>query len=420
MRPGTTQDLVELEIARLGDQGDGVGTLDGMLLHVPWTLPGERVRARRVGRHALPVEWLVRAPDRAASQCPHFGGCGGCTLQHLAPDRYRALKRDRVVTALARAGLHDPVIGEMIATPPGRRRRAVFAARHQDDAIALGFNGRMSHQVIDMTACAILRPELMRLLPELRGLLGALAPRRATLDLTATLSETGVDLLIAGLPAPERRARESLAAFTRDHLARLSVRNDKVADVIAISRTPVLHFGGVAVEPPPGAFLQATAEGEAAIVAAVREGIGKAPRIADLFAGCGTLTFPLAADAKVHAVDGATDQTAAIESALRRASLSGRVTTERRDLERRPLLPDELKRYDAVVFDPPFAGAAAQAAQLARSGVKRIVGVSCNPATFARDAATLAAGGYRLERVTPIDQFLWSPHVEVVGVFVKR
>lgn len=414
----TTQELVELEITRLGDQGDGVALLDGVPLHVPWTLPGERVRARRAGKHAAPVAWLVRSPDRAEPACPHFGRCGGCTLQHVPPDRYRALKRERVVTALARAGLHDQVIGELIVTLPHSRRRATFAARHHDGAIMVGFNERLSHQVVDVTDCAILRPELMQLLPRLREVLPTLAPRRATLDITATLTDSGIDLLIAGLPEPDAKARERLSAFARG-LARLSVRHERL-ELIALHRAPMLHFGGIAVEPPPGAFLQASAEGEAAILAAVRDGVGKARRVADLFAGCGTLTFPLAADAQAHAVDGAADQIAAIESALRRASLSGRVTTERRDLARRPLLPDELKRFDAVVFDPPFAGAATQATQLARSDVKRIVGVSCNPATFARDAATLAAGGYRLERVTPIDQFLWSPHVEVVGVFVKR
>lgn len=420
MRPGTTQDLVELQITRLGDQGDGIAMLDGTVMHVPWTLPGERVRARRADMLAVPVDWLVHASDRAQPHCPHFGQCGGCTLQHLAPDRYRTLKRDRVVTALARAGLHDQVIGDLVIIPPESRRRATFAACRQDGAIVLGFNERMSHQVIDVTACAILRPELMQLLPGLRALMQALA-RSAALDVTVTLTETGLDLLIAGLHQPGLKTSQRITEFAHQHaIARVSMQAGRAAALVAMHRAPLLHFGGVAVEPPPGAFLQASAEGEAAIVAAVREGIGKARRIADLFAGCGTLTFPLAAHAQVHAVDGAQDQIAAIEAALRRASLSGRVTTERRDLERRPLLPDELKRFDAVVFDPPFAGAAAQAAQLARSTVKRIIGVSCNPATFARDAATLAAGGYRLARVTPIDQFLWSPHVELVGVFARR
>jgi 23S rRNA (uracil1939-C5)-methyltransferase len=271
-----------------------------------------------------------------------------------------------------------------------------------------------------MQRCAVLDPALVALLPPLRELMRELIDDRQNADLLVTRTDSGPDLLIGRVPPLDRAQRETVAAFAAaQDLARVAWRRaSETPETLVQRRVPHVRFGDVPVDIPPGAFLQASASGEAAIVAVVRSGVAGAKRVADLFAGCGTLSFPLAAQARVHAVEGAKNLAAALAAAANR-SQSTRITVETRDLNRRPLLADELGPFDAVVFDPPRDGAATQAAQIARSRIAKVVGVSCNSATFARDARILVDAGFRLGRVTPIDQFLWSPHLELVGTFER-
>ncbi|MGF1611246.1 MAG: class I SAM-dependent RNA methyltransferase [Kiloniellales bacterium] len=439
-RPGGGRQ-VEVVIEAIGGRGDGVARLDPGFgpdleqrpVFVPMTVPGDRVLLRLVGERAGGyrgeiVELLDPGPGRVEPPCPHYGPCGGCTLQHWQDERYAAWKGELLRQALARQGLGEAAIRPLLRVPPGGRRRASLAAEADAGGrLRLGFHGRASHQLVDIESCLLLTPGLVALLAPLRAALGALLGPRGRAQAVLTESEGGIDLLIAGIGAPELAAREALAAFAAEaDLARLSWSALGVEpEPIVQRRTPVLHFGGVPVVPPPGGFIQPTAAGEAALVAAVLGylgdglGTGRGGTVADLYAGCGTFSFPLiaAGAARVHAVEGEGAALSALDAAARRAGLAGRLSAEQRDLERRPLRAAELARFDAVVFAPPRAGAKAQAAELAAASVGRVVAVSCNPNSFARDARTLVDGGFTLVEATPLDQFPWSGHLELVALF---
>lgn len=417
-----------LTIERIGARGDGIARRDGRPVYVPFTAPGDRVRVRLgnaigEGRAARLVQ-LLAPGARIAPVCRHFGACGGCALQHLAASAYVEAKESQVAAALSRQGLAAAVIAPLLRLAPGTRRRARFALEHPRTAAAtplVGFHARASHCIVDMEECAVLHPALVALARALRPLIPRLWHRGGTGAATATLSDTGVDLLLDLAAPPELGALEHLAGFAEaQDLARLAWRAPGMEDPVpaAIRRPPRVVFSGVAVDLPADAFLQASAAAEAALTAEVLAGIGAARRVADLYAGLGTFSFALAIRAAVHAAEGSRETAAALAAAASRAGLQ-RLTVERRDLEARPLSAEELARFDAVVLDPPRAGAKAQSAALARSVVPRLVAVSCNPATFARDARLLVEGGYRLVRVQPIDQFVWSPHVELVAQFAR-
>jgi len=417
--------LSDLSITALGAQGDGVATQDGATLFVPYTLPGDRVRARRSGAdRVLPVEWLERGAGHAAPPCPHFGPgkCGGCALQHLDDTMYARWKRESLATTLERAGLKGFTMEPMARTPAGARRRAEFLVRIANSEVTLGFHVRASHDAIDIGPCPILVPALERLLSPLRDVFGRVWPR-AAFDVLATAVDTGIELVLTRAPEADRAARSALAAFAERHnLSRIAMRSGPHASAeIVVQRRPTqLSFGGIAVDLPPGGFLQASAEGERAIQQAVLDGVGAAKRVADLYSGSGSIALPLAAAGKrVHAADRNADAIAALDAGARRGGMGPQVKAEARDLHRRPLAGDEVNAFDAVVFDPPREGAAEQVKALAGSKIKRVVAVSCNPATFARDAAVLIGGGYRLRSVTPVDQFLWTPHLELVGAFER-
>jgi 23S rRNA (uracil1939-C5)-methyltransferase len=419
-RPAVASETLELDIEKLGTEGAGLARLDGRSVLVPDALPGERVRVRLDGDAVTLLERCKDAPDRIAPPCRHFGTCGGCVLQHLAPSPYAAFKATLIQGALSRHGLGGTPIAAVAVSPPHSRRRAVLAARRIGAGVVLGFRGRASHHIVDLAQCPVLLPALDALLPKLRALAAdILAPgQQATLMLTA--ADTGVDLGL-GLPVePKLAVLQGLADFAEHHsLARLWWRVGGGEPVPAAQRRPVqIRFGAIAVDLPPGGFLQATAAGEAALFAAAQEWLGGARRIADLFAGIGTFALGLAdgANRPVHAVEQDAAARAALAAAARRAGLV-RVSSECRDLEARPLLAPEFAGFDAVLFDPPRAGARAQAEQLAQSRVTSIIGVSCNPASFARDAAILVAGGYTLDCIRPIDQFLWSNQIELIGRF---
>ncbi|HXP29638.1 MAG TPA: class I SAM-dependent RNA methyltransferase [Stellaceae bacterium] len=419
---------VDLTVASIGIRGDGIAEHAGERIFLPLTAPGDRLRAvlgaRRGDGRAGRVVDLLEPGERAAPVCPHFGNCGGCALQHLSDRAYANAKEAWLRAALRQHGLPEEPVRPLRRLPAGTRRRARFAVRRPRHAAAapeIGFHERSSHAIVDMRTCAVLHPELLALVAPLRRLAPVLWPRGGAGAATATRADTGVDLLLDLAVQPGLAALEAMAEFAAAlDLARLAFRVAGGPPAPVAQRRPVrISFAGIAVDLPAEAFLQASTEADAALTEAMLDGVGGPRSVADLFAGFGTFTFALARAARVHAVDGFGAAATAIEAAAARAGLAGRVSAERRDLEARPLLAEELARFDAVVFDPPRAGARAQSAQLARSRVPAIVAVSCNPATFARDARILVDGGYRLVAAQPIDCFVWAARLEVVARFER-
>lgn len=410
----------------VGARGDGLASRDGRPLYIPLVLPGERVRVRPGaprgdGRAATLDAVLVPVPERVTPPCPHFGACGGCQLQHMAPEALAAWKRDLVAQALGRRGFEGATVAGVLAptvsTPAGTRRRATFAVTGRGAGAVLGFNARASHKIVPVESCLLPDDALWALVPPLRALIRTLPLPRKDGDVAVSLTDTGADVVIDLADGPDLATREALAAFADTHdLARLSLRiAGAPPEPAAARRPPQVRLGGHLVTLPAGGFLQPSAEGEAALVSRVLGAVETVPDgpVADLFGGIGTFALPLhAAGRTVHLAEGAAEAVRSV-SAL---GLDG-LTAEQRDLFEAPLAGKALKRFAAVVFDPPRAGALAQAEALAADGPGVVVAVSCNPATFARDARVLVEGGYVMERVTPVDQFPWSAHVEVVGVF---
>ncbi len=379
---------------------------------MPYALPGEMVSAEVQGERGRLIALQEPSSDRITPFCPHFTHCGGCAIQHLAVPAYQAWKRNLVVEALSQAGIEAPVAPLVDAHGKGRRRVTLHARKGK-----VGFAEARSHDLVELDACPILVPELNQGLEAVRAFEKQLRGLGKPLDIVLTATITGLDCDIRGAGRIDDKMRLKLAELAaRFDLARLSNHGDVVIE----RRAPVVRFGTIEVSPPPGSFLQATGEADKALTALVQEGLADARRVADLFAGCGTFGLALAASCHVVAFDSDKPAIAALDRAARRAQGLKPITATVRDLFHRPLLAEELKPFDAVVFDPPRAGAEAQAKRLAATKIKRVVGVSCNPATFARDAAILIAGGYRLARVTPVDQFRHSAHVELVGVFERK
>lgn len=414
---------VELEIELVGARGDGIARLDGETVFVPFTVSGDRVLARVEGKRgegltASLIEVMEPGPGRAEPACSHYARCGGCSLQHLDDGLYAEWKRDLLLTQLARQGLGGFPVEPLVRIPPASRRRAAFAFVRVKGAILLGFNGRSSHTVVDIARCPLLEPAIGEALPGLRRLLQPIAVEGGG-DVTVTLTEGGLDVLVEAPARLDLFERETLAqAAEALDLARLHWRRPGtgLVEPIARRRPALVSFAGVAVEPAPGAFLQPTRGGELAIAEAVMAALPAGAAVADLYAGCGSFSLPLAQRGPVHAVEGEQGPVAALEAAARRAGLP--LTAEVRDLARRPLAAHELKAYGAVVLDPPRAGAQAQATELASPGAggpTAMAMVSCNPATLARDLRTLCDGGWRIERIVPIDQFPWSSHLEAVA-----
>ncbi len=419
-----------VEIIKLGARGDGVAKVDGVDWYIPFALPGELMRAqpaapRGEGLAAKILEIERTSPDRIAPACRHFGACGGCDLQHLAPAPYRAFKRDRVFAALKRRGFEPGEIALPEAAPAAARRRLALAALRTADGVVLGLHQQGTHRIEKLLECPIADPSLVRLFAPAAAFLAIWLRQAAKADLIATVTEAGLDLLIEG-PAPSDAARVAAGDFMAEAgVARLSWRAGPAApsETVLTLADPTILLSGRVTPLPPGSFLQATAAGEAAIVAAVRKAIGKPPpkssgRLADLFCGCGTLSLPLAQDGwKVTGVERDPVAISALLKASRGPGPTLPVEGFARDLDDRPLAEDELKGFAGVVFDPPRAGAKAQASALARSNVPLVAAISCNPETFARDARILVDGGYLMGEITVIDQFLWSHHVELVAGF---
>lgn len=402
-------------ITRLGHLGDGVATSDAGETFAPFTLPGETIAAARSGDHLDAVTIERESPDRIDPVCPHFGVCGGCALQHAGDAFIASWKVGMIAAALASRGLSAPM-RPIDTSPPGARRRVSLAGRRTKKTVLLGYHGRADGGIVPIRDCAVAHPGIVAALPVLAGMVGLTASRAGEARVAVTVSETGLDVELHGARPLDGPLRQRLAAIAESaDLARLGYSGEP----IAMRRAPTHRFGRARVTPPPGAFLQATREGEAALLAAIREAVSGVGRIVDLFAGCGTFSLPLAEDAAILAIEADAGALAALDAGWRAAPGLRAVRTEARDLFRRPLRPEDLKPFDAVVLDPPRAGALAQAQELARSAVPRVAMASCNPATFARDARVLVDGGYALSWVKPVDQFRWSPHVELVGAFAR-
>ena len=417
---GANRPALEVEISALGRRGDGIGHAGGMTLFVPYAAPGDRLRAQvegecEGGHVARILERLADGPARVGPPCTHFADCGGCAVQHLNHAAYLDWKRGLLSEALQRRGI-DVAAEPMIAIAPGSRRRAVFVAERRGREVALGFNALGSARVVDLSTCHILLPALVALLVPLRAALAGVMRDGETADVSATVSDSGIDLWLRNKRPLTLGGRQALIGLAeRLDLARVSAGAD--ADPVALRRQPVMRFSGTAVALPADSFLQPSAGGEAALVKLVSEAATGRKTIADLYAGCGTFTFALAGGRRIHAVEGSAASLAALSAAARGSG--GRITGERRDLAREPLGAAELNKFDAVVFDPPRAGAQAQSREIARSKLSLAVAVSCDPVTFARDARILLDAGFRLTKVAPVDQFPWSAHLEVVGVFSR-
>lgn len=409
----------QLTIARMGHQGDGIAETPGGSVFVPGALPGEVVRAEVRGGRAEAVQIVQASPDRVPIQSDTYAECGVAPLQHWAAEPYLAWKRELVVQSLAREEIETEVEAA-VATPPGVRRRiALHARRGEDGRVILGFKARRSWRVVPLEHCPLSDPRINAALPLLKAVAEPfLRHPKSAPSLHVTVTDAGLDVDVTGV---ERRSggrsadliQAGIEAAAGAGLARLSLDGE----VLVMTRQPMVRFGRAAVPLPPASFLQASPAAEAAMTERAVAAVQGARRIADLFCGAGTFTFPLAEVAPVLAADSSAAAIAALKAGVSTAQGLKGIDAQARDLFRRPLSPHDLKGVEAVVIDPPRAGALEQTGQIAGTKAVTVVGVSCNPATFARDARALVEAGFRLERVTPIDQFLWSAHVELVGVF---
>jgi 23S rRNA (uracil1939-C5)-methyltransferase len=409
----------QLAIVRLGHRGDGVAETAAGPVYVPYTLPGETATVERVAghpdrRHLMHVE--KPSHERAQPICKHFGACGGCALQHWSLAEYHLWKRSLVVEALAQAGIVAPVADLIDAHGAGRRRAVLHARRGTHDVLEVGFTAPRAHHIVAIDECPILAPGLAGVIEAAWAIAEILRPAGKPLDLQFTATDSGLDVDVRGSGPLSAERLATLARIAETHrLARLT----RHGELVAQRAQPLLQVGRAHVPLPPGAFLQATAEGEAILARLVHEHVGRAKRVADLFSGIGTFTLRLAEHARVTAADSDASAIKALQQAAGKTNGLKPVDAQTRDLFRRPFMAAELKTLDAVVFDPPRQGAEAQVRELAKSPVPVVVAVSCEATTFARDAKILVGNGYKLAAVTPVDQFRYSHHVEIVGKFEK-
>lgn len=402
-------------VERLGRRGDGVATGPEGRALAALTLPGEAIEGEAVEGRINAPRILTPSPDRVRPVCGHYRACGGCSLMHASEGFTESWKRQVVETALAAQGIAAGVEAVHVS-PPRSRRRAVFSGRRTKKGALLGFHARASEVIVDLLDCHVIHPAIQAALPLLRRITVAGASRNAELSISVIHGPAGLDVAVTGGKPMVPELLQSLAALAEaGDLARLDWDGEAIT-----RRPPALTLGRARVVPPPGAFLQATAEGEAALRAAVLQMTEGAGRIVDLYAGIGTFALPLLERAEVLAVEGLAAPLAALDAGWRRASGLQRLRVATRDLARNPLLAAELAPFDAIVIDPPRAGAAEQAREIAASGVERVAFVACDPVNFARDARILAEGGFDLARLLLIDQFRWSPHVETVAEFRRR
>ena len=408
--------MTRIIIDTLGAAGDGVAATDAGPVYAPFTLPGELVEGEIADGRMEAAKIISPVADRVAAPCPHFRRCGGCGLQHASDALVADWKRQLVADALAARGIADIAIRPTLTSPARSRRRTTFAARRTKKSVQIGFHGRKSDEIIPLTTCEVVHPDLLSAFPAIEACAYLGASRKSAIRATVTRSLSGLDLAIDGGKPLEKQALIDAAALAEAHdLARLTWSGE----ILVTRRPPHQRIGRALVAPPPGGFLQATAEGEAALLAAAQEAVGAPPKLVDLFSGCGAFTIPFADRTEVHAVEGDAALLAALTKGWKAVGGLARVTTEARDLFRRPLLAEELNAYPAAIIDPPRAGAKAQMEQIAASAIPVVASLSCDAGSFARDARTLIEGGYRLDWAQPVDQFRWSAHVEIAARFSR-
>jgi 23S rRNA (uracil1939-C5)-methyltransferase len=408
-----------LTIDHVGHRGDGVALGPHEAIYVPYTLGGEAVEVDAVHGHPDRRRLLaidVASPERITPFCPHFSICGGCAIQHWQPDRYRAWKHGLVVETLRQAKLDCEVAPLVDAHGAGRRRMTLHARMGTHDVLKVGFAAANSHDVIPVDRCPILDPALTGALDAAWALAEPLIKVGKPLDIQITATNSGLDVDVRGSGPLQTAMITTLSKIAEKHrLARLT----RHGELVLMRSAPVISIGAAQVTLPPGSFLQATGAGEETLATLVEKHAARAKHIADLFCGVGPFALRLAKKARIDAFDSDAGAVTSLQKAATATSGLKPVKAEARDLFRRPLMPPELREYDAVVFDPPRQGAQAQCERLAASKVPVVIAVSCNAATFARDARLLVDGGYRLEGVTPVDQFRHTPHVELVARFSR-
>ncbi|MBX9457759.1 MAG: class I SAM-dependent RNA methyltransferase [Rhizobium sp.] len=411
-----------LDIAAVGAEGDGIARTAAGVVFVPFTLPGETVAVARVKNHGMPMSWSKTSPERVEPRCRHFGpegkggACGGCSLQHWADGPYQDFKRQLVIDALAAQGIEIDV-APIVACLPNERRRVTMTARLTDKGVVLGFLQAGTHAIVPVEECPISMPAIVGRLDIVRRLVAALGSGSEPFRIAIGATLSGLDVNMLDMKKPDARKRQAATdiMLREPGIARISVEGE----IIVEPHKPLLDIGGVSTVLPPGSFTQATVRAEDAMSALVTAHLGKSKRVVDLFSGIGTFALRLARKSAVHAVEFDAPALGALDHAARHAQGLKPVTTERRDLFRRPMQPLDLKSFDGLCFDPPRAGADQQCREITRSKVQKIAAVSCNPTTLARDLKILIDGGYALKSVTPIDQFLWSSHVEAVALLER-
>lgn len=412
---------MSLDILEIGAKGDGVASVEGEELFVPYTAPGDVGIVEARGQRGRLIELTKKGPDRVDPPCPLYGQCGGCALQHLSSDFYKAWKSGLVTTPLAQSGFDDVRIEPAVFVEQASRRRVQFYVVRKKSHVSIGFHERQSHNLVDVPHCLVLDPALQRAQEGLRTFARALPSRWQKFSMSVTSCENGFDINL-GLAGDDDFGPDELISLTqvmkRARIIRVSLNKHPVLSLVQ----PIIRVNEIAVPLPPGGFLQASVEGQRVLIDLVTSASSGHGKIADLFAGCGTFSLPLAKNASVTAYDSDTPAIDALNAAARAGQNSGLnpVTAASRNLFERPLVADELNQFDCVVIDPPRAGASRQAKQLAQSNVPTIISVSCNPKSFVRDARFLKEGGYRLTQVFPVDQFVYSSHMEMVGIFRKE
>ncbi len=415
-----------LEIEEVGVNGDGVSHHEGRPWYIPFSATGDVLNVRQTesrGRGFVGeiVDIQGASSDRIKPACRHFGTCGGCNLQHISAPALSDWKQGRIRQALEKAGLETPVIHPTITSSEHSRRRVEFVASKRKKGVMIGYHLRRSHQIFDVGDCPVLTPDLLSLVKPMRHMLSKIMPRNSQARLTLTRTINGPDLLISGTLTDDLTMRETVAEFGHEaKLCRIAIfdETEKRLEVIAAAKPPLIQIGDHQVALPPGGFLQATEEGQETLISLMLEALPSDAKILDLFCGCGSFTLPASDKARsVHGIEGDESRVNALRMTVNSQMLP--VSVETRDLFRRPLMPQEFLPFDTVVIDPPRAGAAAQITELAQSTIQKVIFISCNPTSFARDAKTLCDAGFNLGAITPIDQFRWSPHTELFAVLER-
>jgi 23S rRNA (uracil1939-C5)-methyltransferase len=415
----------KLTINEIGGRGNGLATVNGKTVYIPFAAPGDVADVKLNGSKGRLRHIHEKSPHRISAVCEHYTRCGGCNLQHINEEYYREWKEGLIKTALENQGINDIEIEPLIISPIGSRRRTTLQAIGRGDGkIVLGYSEKGSHNLIDLNRCPILMPVLENLIKPLQVLLSGLLKKKDQMSVSLTAGDNGVDLVLKGKGEISLDLRMDLAEFAdKNDLARISWFNTKLKhpehELLAERKKPYVTFEGNKVFFPEGSFLQATPQGQNALIKAMLAGTEGAKRVVDLFSGCGTFSIAAARHANVHAVENNEDMLSALKNSANQMTNIKMVTTELRDLFLRPLLPHELNQYDVAIIDPPRAGAKHQMTEILNSDIKKLVMISCNPLTFARDVQDLVNAGFMMGAVTPVDQFLYSSHLEIVSVFTR-